>query len=131
MRVLDTNICIYIMKSQPQSVLEKFNEFEVGDLYISIITLAELHYGALLSNNSVKALNNLKEFIKIVPPLEMSNKVARFYAEIRTDLKAKGTPIGNNDLWIAAHCLSLDATLVSNNVKEFERVSNLKLENWV
>lgn len=131
MRVLDTNICIYIMKNRPQTLLEKFQQFEVGDLFISMVTLAELHYGALLSNNSAKALNNLKEFIKLVPAMEMTKDAAKFYAEIRADLKTKGTPIGNNDLWIAAHCLSLDATLVSNNTKEFVRVSGLKLENWV
>lgn len=131
MRMLDTNICIYIMKNRPPTLLEKFQQFEVGDLFISMITLAELHYGALLSNNSTKALNNLKEFIKLVPAMEMTKDTAKFYAEIRADLKTKGTPIGNNDLWIAAHCLSLDATLVSNTTKEFVRVSGLKLENWV
>lgn len=131
MFVLDTNICIYIMKKQPPSVLEKFEALPLGSVSMSLVTYGELEYGALRSNKSEKALNILDELINFIPVLKMEQEVAKHYASIRADLSAKGTLIGNNDLWIAAHARSLEHTLVSNNIKEFERVEDLKLENWV
>lgn len=131
MYVLDTNICIYIIKQQPISVLKKFEGLPLGSVSMSIITYGELEYGALRSNNSEKALGVLAELIHYIPVLPIEQEVARHYADIRANLTAKGTPIGNNDLWIAAHTRALGHTLVSNNIKEFERVENLVLENWV
>ncbi len=131
MYVLDTNICIYIIKKQPPSVFERFESLPLGSLSMSLVTFGELEYGAMRSNNSEKALNILDELINYIPVLPMGTDVAKHYADIRADLAKKGTPIGNNDLWIAAHTRSLGHTLVSNNIKEFERVENLKLENWV
>lgn len=130
MYMLDTNICIYIIKKKPLSVLEKFEQLPIGSVAMSLITYGELEYGALRSNNSEKALNVLEELANYIPVLPAGSDVAKEYANIRTDLAAKGTPIGNNDLWIAAHARSLGLTLVSNNIKEFERVENLMLENW-
>ncbi len=97
---------------------------------MSLITYGELEYGALRSNNATKALKVLAEFVSFVPALAIEPAAAEHYGDIRADLVAKGTPIGNNDLWIAAHARSLGHTLVSNNTKEFERVSYLELENW-
>ncbi len=129
--MLDANICIYIIKKQPKSVLEKFTQISIGSAIMSMVTSAELEYGALKSNNSTKALTILEELKHYIPVLSMDEKVAKHYANIRADLAKKGTPIGNNDLWIAAHARSLDITLVSNNIKEFERVISLQTENWV
>ncbi|WP_223826329.1 type II toxin-antitoxin system tRNA(fMet)-specific endonuclease VapC [Spongiibacter pelagi] len=129
--MLDTNICIYIIKKQPPSVLQKFESLPIGSVVMSLVTYGELEYGALKSNNSEKALNVLEELSNYIPVLPVGVDVAKAYASIRAGLEAKGTPIGNNDLWIAAHAKALGHTLVSNNIKEFERVSELKLENWV
>lgn len=131
MYVLDTNICIYIIKKQPHSVFERFESLPLGSASMSLVTFGELEYGAMRSNNSKKALNILDELINYIPVLPMRTDVAKHYGDIRANLAKKGTPIGNNDLWIAAHTRSLDHVLVSNNLKEFERVENLKLENWL
>ena len=131
MYMLDTNICIYIIKQQPKSVLEKFESLSVGSVAMSLVTLGELEYGALRSNNSEKAMGVLEELVNYIPVLPMAESVAKEYADIRADLAAKGTPIGNNDLWIAAHARDLGCTLITNNLKELARVSNLQIDNWV
>jgi tRNA(fMet)-specific endonuclease VapC len=129
--ILDTNICIYIIKKQPASVLARFEQLQVGEVAMSLVTFGELEYGALRSQNVEKSSQILNDITRFIPVLSMEQSVAEHYADIRADLAAKGKPIGNNDLWIAAHARSLDAILVSNNIKEFERVEGLKLENWV
>lgn len=131
MYMLDTHICIYIIKKQPASVLERFEQLPFGSVSMSLVTYGELKYGALGSNNSNKALNTLEEIKNYIPVLPIEINVANHYADIRADLAQKGTPIGNNDLWIAAHARALGHTIVSNNIKEFERVENLKYENWI
>lgn len=131
MYMLDTNICIYIIKQQPKSVLEKFESLSVGSVAMSLVTLGELEYGALRSNNSQKAMGVLEELVNYIPVLPMAERVAKEYADIRADLTAKGTPIGNNDMWIAAHARDLGCTLITNNLKEFSRVSDLQIDNWV
>lgn len=131
MYLLDTNICIYIIKQKPASVLAKFQSLQIGSVAMSMVTYGELQYGALRSNNAQKALDILQELKAYIPVLAMSETVAKEYADIRANLAAKGQMIGNNDLWIAAHARDLGHTLVSNNIKEFERVENLALENWV
>jgi len=94
------------------------------------VTLGELEYGALRSNNASKALNILEELVQYIPVLPCSVEVAKHYADIHACLSKQGKMIGNNDLWIAAHARSLGYTLVSNNIKEFERVEeDLALEN--
>lgn len=129
--LLDTNICIYIMKQKPKSVLDKFEQLTVGMVGMSAITYGELLYGAQKSNNSRKAKNIIHQICDYIPPLPISLKVSEYYAEIRAGLEKKGNIIGNNDLWIAAHALELGTTLVTNNEKEFARIKQLKLENWV
>lgn len=129
--LLDTNICIYIAKQQPLSVLEKFSQLSIGQLSMSTITYGELLFGAQKSHNSKKALHILEELTNLIPPLPVPTDAGKFYGEIRHKLEKKGTPIGNNDLWIAAHALSLELILVTNNVKEFSRITHLKIENWV
>ena len=129
--MLDTKICIYIMKQKPISVFKKFESLTIGTVGMSLVTYGELQFGALRSNNARKALDILDELAAYIPVQSMPTAVAAEYAEIRADLSAKGMLIGNNDLWIAAHARALDLTLVTNNAKEFGRVENLKLDNWV
>lgn len=129
--LLDTNICIYIMKQKPKGVLDKFEQLEVGMVGMSAITYGELLYCAQKSNHFEKAENLLSQLCDYIPPLPLSLKVPQYYASIRASLEKRGQVIGNNDLWIAAHCLELDITLVTNNQKEFLRVKQLKIENWV
>jgi len=131
MYMLDTNICIYIIKQQPRSVLEKFESLSVGSVAMSLVTLGELEYGALRSSNSEKAMGILEELVNYIPVLPMAESVAKEYADIRADLAATGIPIGNNDIWIAAHARDLGCTLITNNLKEFARVSDLQIDNWV
>lgn len=129
--MLDTNICIYIVKQKPISVLQKFSQLAVGDVSMSLVTYGELVFGAKKSQNAVKALQTLEELTAFIPVLPMHTKAARLYAQTRFTLQQKGLPIGNNDLWIAAHALAEDKILVSNNLREFSRVQGLKTENWV
>ena len=131
MYMLDTNICIYLIKQQPESVRKKFESLAIGAVSMSLITYGELKYGAFRSNNSSKAIAVLEQLTSYIPVLSMHQDVASEYAEIRADLANTGTPIGNNDLWIAAHARSSRHTLVTNNLKEFKRVTGLEVENWV
>ena len=119
------------MKQKPKSVLGKFEQLTVGMIGMSAITYGELLYGAQKSNNSHKTKKIIHQICDDIPPLPLSLNVSEVYAELRANLEKKGTIIGDNDLWIAAHCLELDTTLVTNNEKEFSRVKHLKLENWV
>lgn len=128
--VLDTNICIYIAKQSPPKVLEKFSSLHVGSVGMSLVTHGELLYGAYRSHESEKAQNILDELVAMISVIPIGQAVAQHYAEIRADLASKGLLIGNNDLWIAAHVRSLNKILVTNNMKEFERVQGLNTENW-
>ena len=128
---LDTNICIYIAKNKPLSVLERFEKIEVGEVAMSVITYGELLFGCEKSQHPKKSKDILKELAMLIPPLPLTTKVGELYAKIRTNLEKQGRPIGNNDLWISSHALALDLILVTNNLKEFSRVPYLKLENWV
>ena len=129
--LLDTNICIYIAKQRPISVLEKFEQLSVGEVSMSTITYGELLYGAEKSQNPKKTLHILEELASLIPPIPLSTDVGEHYGKIRGYLEKKGKLIGNNDLWIAAHAIAADLILVTNNVKEFARIPKLKIENWV
>ncbi len=129
--LLDTNICIYLIKKQPQSVLQKFNTCVVGEIGISAITVAELEYGVYKSLYQSRNQQALKCFLTPLVVVAFDERVAVVYGKIRAALEKKGTPIGSLDTLIAAHALSLGVTLVTNNIKEFERVPNLNYENWV
>jgi tRNA(fMet)-specific endonuclease VapC len=129
--LLDTNICIYIAKQKPLSVLHKFEQLMVGEVGMSTITYGELLYGAQKSHHPKKAFSLLEELTGLIPPMPIATEVAKQYGIIRAKLEKIGKPIGNNDLWIAAHALALGSILVTNNIKEFSRVPHLKLENWV
>ena len=131
MFMLDTDICIYIIKRKPRSALNRLERLQPGQLAMSAITFAELMNGAKKSKqvdaNAAK-LNELGEMIQILP---FDQKAAIYYGDVRSTLEKKGNIIGSNDLLIAAHALSLDYILVSNNEKEFKRVDGLRIENWI
>ncbi len=129
--LLDTNICIYIAKHEPKSVLQKFTTLSVGQVGMSTITYAELLFGAEKSQHRQKVINVLMELASFIIPLPIPITTAKHYAKIRGKLEQSGSIIGNNDLWIAAHCLELGVTLVTNNLREFARVPNLTVVNWV
>lgn len=129
--MLDTNICIYIQRQRPQNVLSRFQKLKPGDAVISVITWGELVYGAEKSKQHKKALDLLREFKSFVPVLPIPESAGDAYGDIRALLESKGIPIGNNDLWIAAHAKATALTLVTNNEREFQRVPDLKIQNWV
>jgi len=131
MYMLDTDICIYIIKRKPTSALRRLESLRPGELAMSAITFAELMNGAKKSQKveaNVAKLNELAELIEI---RSFDQKAAIFYGDVRSTLEKKGNIIGSNDLLIAAHALSLDWILVTNNEKEFKRVDGLRIENWV
>lgn len=128
--LLDTNICIYIIKQKPISVFDKFKSMQIGSIGISTITLSELQYGIMKSSNPEKNQEALDKFLTPLEIIDFNVDAAIVYGSIRTDLEKLGTPIGPLDTLIAAHAKSLDLTLVTNNAKEFERIPALKIENW-
>ena len=128
--MLDTNIVIYVIKRRPVEVLEVFNR-HAGQMCISSITLAELLHGAEKSTRVEQNLHQVEDFVSRLEVLTYGSKSAGHYGDIRADLERKGTTIGVNDLHIAGHARSEGLTLVSNNLREFERVDGLLMENWV
>lgn len=127
--LLDTNIVTYVIKRRPLSALQLFNE-QAGHMAISAITLAELLHGAEKSNAPVRSLAVVEDFCSRLEVLPYGAKAAQHYGSIRSALEKRGQPIGVNDLHIAAHARSEGLTLVSNNLREFERVEALQLVNW-
>lgn len=128
--MLDTNIVIYVIKRRPIEVLTTFNN-HVGQLCISSITLAELLHGVEKSTQAEHNLRQVEDFVSRLDVLEYTAKAAAHYGDIRANLEKQGKTIGVNDLHIAGHARSEGLILVTNNIKEFERVEGLRLENWV
>ena len=130
--LLDTNICIYIIKHQPEIVRQHFEKHLPNrNILISVITLGELRFGAEKSQHKEKALKVIDELTSMIQVVELDETVAEHYAQIRHDLSAKGKIRGSNDLWLAAHARANDWVMVTNNEKEFVRVDGLRVENWV
>jgi len=129
--LLDTNICIYLIKKHPPEVLARFQQIQLKQLYIPTITLFELYYGIEKNNSHQRNILALENFIAPLTVVDFTLDAAKKAATIRNTLQKKGTPIGAYDIQIAAIALSLDMTLLTNNTREFERVNGLKLENWV
>ena len=129
--MLDTNMIIYARNGQKDQLNSLFGSYGEDDLCISAITLAELEFGVCNSQAEEKNRELLYLFLSGFTVIPFDRSAAREYGEIRADLKKKGTPIGANDLFIAAHARSLDLTLVTNNTREFDRVEGLKVENWL
>ena len=129
--MLDTNICIYIIKQKPENVINRFRQLPISSLAISSITLSELEYGVM---KSLKPDQNQVALSQFVAPLEIlpyGDDDAQYYGNLRAFLEKQGNSIGSLDMLIAAHALSVNCTLVTNNEKEFSRVPDLQIENWI
>jgi tRNA(fMet)-specific endonuclease VapC len=129
--LLDTNICIYIIKRKPIQVINKLQSLNISEVGISSITLSELEYGVAKSSRPDQNKVALAEFLSPVEILPYDDNAAEEYGKVRSTLESMGTPIGSLDMLIAAHSLALDCILVTNNEKEFLRVPDLHVENWV
>ena len=130
MILLDTNICIHLINAKPPAVLQRFRDFRMGDIGICSVVAAELAYGVAKSG-STRNRQALDLFLAPLAILPFDESALWIYGDLRADLESKGTPIGALDTLIAAHALSLQSTLVTNNLREFERVPGLMLDNWV
>lgn len=128
--LLDTNIVIYVLKRRPKEVLEIFNR-NASRMAISSITLSELIYEAEKSSNVDKNLEAIEEFVSHLDVLPYDAKASQHYGQIKAALEKRGEIIGENDIHIAAHAISQGLILVTNNLREFKRVPNLALENWI
>lgn len=129
--MLDTNICIAIIKRKAPQVLKRFSAYKVGEIGISWVTLAELEFGVAKSQHLEKNQAALEEFVL---PLEIANfdhQAARVYGRVRAALEKKGTPIGSLDMMIGAHALALGAALATNNTREFSRIKGLTVVDWL
>jgi tRNA(fMet)-specific endonuclease VapC len=128
--LLDTNICIYIIKRKPIAVFERFKNLPIGSIGISSITLAELQFGIRKSSDPERNQEALDKFLTPLEIVDFDHQADIEYGIIRADLERRGTPIGPLDTLIAAHAKSLGIVLITNNEKEFLRVQQLKVENW-
>jgi tRNA(fMet)-specific endonuclease VapC len=129
--MLDTNICIYLIKRKPMHVVDKLRTFDPGKVAVSSITVAELHYGVAKSNQPDRNREALAEFLLPLEVLPFDENASYHYGDIRNTLEKMGNVIGSMDLLIAAHARSLSLTLITNNLREFERVPGLRADNWV
>lgn len=130
--MLDTNILIYLLKNKPPTVAERINSLDTeSSMCMSFFTYAELLKGAERSTRKTQVIKQLYQLTQIIPVQYDTNpSLCQHYARQFTLLKTAGTPIGGNDLWIASHALSQNAILVTHNVREFERIEGLKIEDW-
>ena len=130
--LLDTNICIYIRRRRPPEVLTQFLQLRAGEAVLSVVTYGELVYGMvkLQAPPPRQSVQQLDEFVSLIGVMPLPTDSGKRYGEIRSFLEAKGEIIGGNDLWIAAHAISANLILVTNNEREFRRVPDLKIENW-
>lgn len=129
--LLDTDTCSYIGRYQPPQVLTRFRELEAVEAALSIITYGELYFGAERSPMRDRALRELEIFTSAFAILPLPVEAAPIYGAIRAELAGKGQIIGGNDLWIAAHARAMELILVTNNEREFRRVTGLTIENWI
>lgn len=128
--LIDTNICIYLMNQKPSKVIQKFKNTKVGEIGISTITVSELNYGVAKSNLKKQNAQRLEEFLTPFEILPYDEAASKHYGMIRSELESQGKVIGPLDMLIAAHALSEDLVLITNNEKEFLRIKSLKVENW-
>ncbi len=128
--MLDTNTCIYIMKNHPPGVQARLKQIPVGTVGISAIVLAELWHGIHKSQQAKRNTQALKDFLKFLMIEDWPKDSANLYGQLRTQLERAGQIIGTHDLLIGTHALHLNTTLVTNNVREFQRIEGLKVENW-
>jgi tRNA(fMet)-specific endonuclease VapC len=128
--LIDTDILIYLRQRRSLQVVARFRAVQAGDAAMSVITHGELLYGAERSQERERSLKSVSDLTSLVPVLALPEDTGVEYGRIRAELEGRGIPIGNNDLWIAAHARVAGLILVTNNEKEFRRISGLKIENW-
>ena len=129
--MLDTNTCIAIIKRKLPQVLKRFNDYRVGEIGISWVTLAELEFGVAKSQHQDKNQAALDEFVLPLEIASFSREAARVYGRTRAVLENKGTPLGSLDMMIGAHALALGVTLATNNTREFSRIRGLTIVDWL
>lgn len=128
--LLDTNICIYIIKQKPAQVLAKFQTLKPSDIGVSSITVAELEYGAYKSQRLAQNRAALSQFLIPLEVLPFDERATQTYGQIRAELERRGIAIGSMDMLIASQAISLGLILVTNNVRELSQIPGLTLENW-
>lgn len=128
--MLDTNICIYLIKKRADKLLNRMRGFRTAEIGVSVVTVAELQYGVSKSQHKERNQAALEAFLLPLDIANFSGDSTLAYGEIRADLEKQGRPIGPLDTMIAAHALSLDVPLVTNNTREFARVPGLRVEDW-
>lgn len=128
--LLDTNICIYLIKNKPKKLLVRIQKTPLSDIAVSSITIAEMEYGIAKSTKPTESRIALMKFLLPFETIGFTEEAASYYGSIRCDLQKKGTPIGNMDMLIASIALAHGLTLITNNVKEFSRIDKLKVEDW-
>jgi tRNA(fMet)-specific endonuclease VapC len=128
--MLDTDTCSYIMRRSPEAVIKRLAKVPVEDVCISVITKSELLFGVEVSPKRKQDEAALAVFLRYVEVLDFPDEASSHYAKIRADLKSRGSMIGANDLFIAAHARSVGLMLVTNNTREFRRVRGLSVDNW-
>jgi len=128
--MLDTNMCIYIIKQKPKKVINNFKKLSFSEVGISSIVLSELEYGVVKSTKPTQNRLALTQFLAPLEILPYDDIAAFYYGKLRAHLQKMGTPIGSLDMLIAAHTLSVGCSLVTNNASEFQRVPRLKILNW-
>lgn len=129
-RLLDTNVCIHVIRRRRQTVLRRFEDYGIGEVGVSSVTVAELRYGAEKSSRPEQNLEALGRFLLPLEVLVFGEEAAAAYGQVRAGLERAGTPIGPLDTLIAAHAVSVSVTLVTNNTREFRRVPGLEIEDW-
>lgn len=129
--LIDTNICVALIRQKPKELIKQITTRRPGDIGISTITIAELVHGAQKSSQTEQNMNALDQFLLPLEIADFDQSAAVIYGHIRTYLENKGTIIGSMDMLIAAHAMSLEVALVTNNTREFKRIPNLKIEDWM
>ena len=129
--MLDSDICIYLIKGKPPQVLSRLKAFNPGDVSLSSVTLSELEYGVAKSSKPQQNRDALDAFLAPLEILPFNGEAAYRYGQIRAYLEKEGMLIGAMDMLIGAHAVSASITLVTNNIKEFGRIPGLHLENWL
>jgi tRNA(fMet)-specific endonuclease VapC len=131
MYLLDSNICIYIINSRSANVVNRIKEFTPPEIKLSSISIAELEYGVSKSTDREKNRQALLHFASAFDIIEFNDNDAEIYGLIRAELEKRGQIVGPYDMQIAAQAITRNLILVTNNIKEFIRIPNLKIENWV
>lgn len=129
--MLDTNVCVSLIRQRPRGLIARLTSHAPGEVGVSVITVAELSHGAQKSAQTMQNLRALEQFLLPLEVADFDQSATDSYGLIRAHLEKQGTPIGSMDMLIGSHALSLGVVLVTNNVREFQRIPNLQIEDWL